>query len=360
MGKRLDIINSGGSYPVEIEHGLRFRTEEKIRQVCPDATSVFLIADENAASHYLNDVLSSFQQPPHVIFLQPGEGSKSIEELQRVLTELLEHGADRKSVVAALGGGVTGDLAGFAAAVLLRGVSFVQIPTTLLAHDSSVGGKTGINHPSGKNLIGAFYAPAAVLYDPAMLQTLPEGEWRSGFAEVIKHSLISRSGFLEWLSDNVNNPRDLQDEALEELLYRSIQVKASIVEEDEFEAGVRAYLNFGHTLGHAIEAEAGYGTWTHGEAVALGMLAAMHLSRFKLQADLPLENVKELLENHGFQTALPHSFDHQKLLERMKRDKKTEAGNLRFVLLRELGMPELIPVETELVKEALKEVTSDD
>ncbi|WP_444685617.1 3-dehydroquinate synthase [Alkalicoccus luteus] len=360
MSKRLDINNSGGTYPVLIEHGLRFRIEEEIRRVCPDATTIFLLADEKAAAHHLDDVISSFSAAPHVIRIPQGESSKSFDELERVLTELLEHGADRKSVVAALGGGVTGDLAGFAAAVLLRGVSFVQIPTTLLAHDSSVGGKTGINHQAGKNLIGSFYAPNAVLYDPAMLATLPEREWRSGFAEVIKHSLISRAGLLEWLYAHVQDPSDLQEDALEELLYRSIQVKADIVQEDEFEAGVRAYLNFGHTLGHAVEAEAGYGGWTHGEAVALGMLAAMHLSRMKLEADVPLEKVEQLLKSHGFQTSLPRSFNHEKLLKRMMHDKKTEGGNLRFVLLKELGEPKLVPVDPEMVERAMKEVTADD
>ncbi|PRO66814.1 3-dehydroquinate synthase [Alkalicoccus urumqiensis] len=354
MGHTLEVRAEARTYPIHIEGGVRHRVGSLVNASVPGHSRVLIAADEHAASHYLEDIAASFAERPDIYIIPSGEESKSQEEYFRLLTAALEAGLDRKSVICALGGGVTGDLAGFAAATFMRGISFVQIPTTLLAHDSSVGGKTGINHAAGKNLIGSFHAPSAVIYDPETFETLPERELRSGFAEVIKHAWISGDSWFSWLDQFVPSLTKFPKSKMEELLSASIQVKARIVEEDEREKGKRAFLNFGHTLGHALESAAGYGRFTHGEAVAVGMLFAAELSRNILKADLPIHELKQMLTRLGYTTEIDKHLRIDDLIRRMRIDKKAADGTLRFVLLHELGRPELCTVPEEEVRKLLE------
>ncbi|HET7657193.1 MAG TPA: 3-dehydroquinate synthase family protein, partial [Bacillales bacterium] len=228
-------------------------------------------------------------------------------------------------------------------------VGFIQLPTTLLAHDSSVGGKTAVNHSLGKNMIGAFYQPDAVVYDTETLMTLPEKEWRSGFAEVVKHSLIRDKSLYDLLRNEITSKDDLEAFPYETILKRAISVKAEIVSEDEKEAGVRAHLNFGHTLAHALEAEMGYGKITHGEAVAIGMLFAMRLSERYFDIQLPVDQLRDWLKELGYETAVPKWLSPEALLERMKHDKKTVQNQIRFVLMKEIGNVEMVNVKDEWI-----------
>ncbi|MGP1684916.1 MAG: 3-dehydroquinate synthase, partial [Giesbergeria sp.] len=267
-----------------------------------------------------------------------GERYKDWATLNRIYDALIEGRCERKTTLIALGGGVVGDLAGFAAATYMRGIPFIQVPTTLLAQvDSSVGGKTGINHPLAKNMIGAFYQPRLVLADTAVLASLPPRELSAGLAEVIKHGLVRDEGFVAWLEQNVEKLLACDPQALAHAVRRCCEIKAAVVAEDEREAGVRALLNFGHTFGHAIESALGYGKWLHGEAVAAGMATAADLSRrmgFIAQADV--DRVIALLKRARLPVAQP-GIAPARLLESMAVDKKTEAGKLRFVLLDRIG-----------------------
>ncbi|RKL67587.1 3-dehydroquinate synthase [Salipaludibacillus neizhouensis] len=352
----LTIASEKNSYPVFIQGGLRHECFSYIREALQKSVSSYMIMiDENVADLYLADLLASFPEniQPTVTKIASGEGSKSIEKFSQLLTEALEVPLDRQSVIIAVGGGVTGDLAGYVAASYMRGIRFIQMPTTLLAHDSSVGGKTGINHPLGKNLIGAFHAPSAVLYDSDMLRTLPETEWRSGFAEVVKHGFIKDTAFLEWLEKKVMSFSDIPSDILNEMLRRSIAVKAEIVQEDEKENGVRAFLNYGHTLGHALESELGYGKLTHGEAVAIGMAFAHKLSERVFHTTLPTKTHEIYMTKLGYQLSIPEGISAASLLQRMKLDKKAEHNRIRFVLLEEMGKPVLLPVEEQVVLDLL-------
>ncbi|WP_416149716.1 3-dehydroquinate synthase [Salipaludibacillus sp. HK11] len=359
MEPQLMIESESHSYPVYIGDGLRYSAYEAISQTLKKSVSSFMIiADESVAEIYLDDVMASFpaDEKPFVTYIPAGEASKSIEQYERLLTSALEAGMDRQAAVIALGGGVTGDLAGFVAATYMRGIRFIQMPSTLLAHDSSVGGKTGINHPLGKNLIGAFHPPSAVIYDSEMLKTLPEKEWRSGFAEVIKHGFIAEPTFLDWLEDNVTSFSDISTKTINEMLKRSIQVKVTIVQADEREQGIRAFLNFGHTLAHSIEAEAGYGKITHGEAVMIGMIFALKLSEQHFNCTFDYEKTENHLKNLGYDLTVPNDFSREQLLKRMKLDKKAASKKIRFVLLEEIGKPKLVAVEDETIRRLLEKV----
>ncbi|HUX24506.1 MAG TPA: 3-dehydroquinate synthase [Burkholderiales bacterium] len=272
------------------------------------------------------------------IVLEDGERYKDWVTLNRIYDVLLEQRCERKTTLIALGGGVIGDLAGFAAATYMRGMPFIQVPTTLLAQvDSSVGGKTGINHPLGKNMIGAFYQPRLVLADTTVLRSLPQRELSAGLAEVIKHGLVCDAGFVAWLEQNVEELLACDPPALTHAVRRCCEIKAAVVAEDEREAGVRALLNFGHTFGHAIESGMGYGKWLHGEAVAAGMVMAADLSRrmgFIAQADV--DRVVALLKRAKLPVAQP-GIAPGRMLESMAVDKKNEAGKLRFILLDCIG-----------------------
>lgn len=272
------------------------------------------------------------------IVVDDGERAKEWHTLDRVFDALLEARCDRQSLIVALGGGVIGDLAGFAAAVYQRGVSFVQVPTTLLAQvDSSVGGKTAINHPRGKNMIGAFHQPRAVISDVATLDTLPDRELRAGLAEVIKHGLALDADFTQWLEGNMERLLARDPSALTYAIRRSCELKAQIVAEDERESGRRALLNFGHTFGHAIETGLGYGTWLHGEAVAAGMVMAAEVSARcgLIGADVP-QRVRALIARAGLPVEGP-DMPPDRYLELMSVDKKAAQGKTRFVLLEAVG-----------------------
>jgi 3-dehydroquinate synthase len=276
------------------------------------------------------------------IVLPDGEEAKSWQNLNRVFDALLKARCGRDTLIVALGGGVVGDLAGFAAAVYQRGVPFVQVPTTLLAQvDSSVGGKTAINHAMGKNMIGAFHQPRAVIADLATLDSLPERELRAGIAEVIKHGLALDAPFFAWLEQNVEKLLARDRGALAHAVRRSCELKSAVVAADEREAGPRALLNLGHTFGHAIEAGAGYGTWLHGEAVAAGMVMAAELSlRMKTIGKGEVARVRSLVARAGLPVKAP-PLPPEEMLSLMAVDKKAAGGEVRFVLLKAIGAAEL-------------------
>jgi len=327
------------AYPIQIGSGL-------IRQ--PDLLAPWikgsraaLVTNVTVAPLYLEQVvagLSANGVDVVSIILPDGEAYKNWETLNLVYDRLLETRCDRQTTLIALGGGVIGDLAGFAAATYQRGIPFIQLPTTLLAQvDSSVGGKTAINHPRGKNMIGTFHQPLAVFADTDTLATLPLRELRAGLAEVIKHGLIRDPGFFDWIEANIERLLAREPEALAHAVHRSCEIKAEIVALDERESGPRALLNFGHTFGHAIETGMGYGAWLHGEAVAAGMVLAADVSRrlgFLSEGDV--WRVIGLLTRAGLPVAVK-GIAPQRFLELMSVDKKVMDGRVRFVLLERLG-----------------------
>jgi 3-dehydroquinate synthase len=336
--RTLTVALAERSYPIHIGAGLIARGELIAARLPQPKAAV--VTNTTVGALYLEPLrraLEACAVRAIPVTVPDGEAYKNWETLQRIFDALLEHGCERRTAVIALGGGVVGDLAGFAAAVYQRGVPLVQVPTTLLAQvDSAVGGKTAINHPLGKNMIGAFYQPLAVIADTDTLATLPGRELAAGLAEVIKYGLIRDRPFFEWLE--VNLPRLLarEPEALAYAIERSCANKAEVVARDEREEGLRALLNFGHTFGHAIEAALGYGAWLHGEAVGAGMVLAARLSRrLGLIADHDVERVRAIVTAAGLPVRAP--LEAQRLLEWMGRDKKVESGRMRFVLLRSIG-----------------------
>jgi 3-dehydroquinate synthase len=333
----LSVALGSRSYPIHIGTGLISRAELYAPYLAGGSAAI--VTNDVVAPLYLSRVRLALRGARVTDIVVPdGEQAKSWETLNRVFDALLEARCGRDTLIVALGGGVIGDLAGFAAAVYQRGVAFVQVPTTLLAQvDSSVGGKTAINHALGKNMIGAFHQPRAVISDVATLDTLPERELRSGLAEVIKHGLALDAAFVEWLEKNMEALLARQREPLIHAVRRSCELKARIVAEDERESGARALLNFGHTFGHAIEAATGYGTWLHGEAVAAGMVMAAELSA--LMGHLKkteVSRVRALLQRAGLPVTGP-ALAPEALLELMAVDKKAAKGRTRFVLLEAIG-----------------------
>lgn len=295
------------------------------------------------------------------VILPDGESYKNWETLNLVFDALLKHRCERKTPLIALGGGVIGDLTGFAAAIYLRGVPFIQLPTTLLAQvDSSVGGKTGINHPLGKNMIGAFYQPQLVLADSSTLTTLPDRELRAGLAEVIKYGLIYDANFFDWLEQNITRLLARDADAINHAIRRSCEIKAEIVSLDERESGLRALLNLGHTFGHAIENAMGYGTWLHGEAVAAGTIMAANLSRRLRQiSQQEVERIESLFRQAELPVRGPR-IDPERYLESMQLDKKVEGGAIRFILLKRIGEAMLADnIPTELLSETLSICVTD-
>ena len=294
-----------------------------------------IVSNEIVAPLYLERVAALAKgRKVYSLQLPDGESFKTLKTVQTVIDELVRIGARRDATVIALGGGVAGDIAGFAASCYMRGISYIQVPTTLLAQvDSSVGGKTGVNHAGGKNLIGAFYQPKLVLIDTATLETLPEREFSAGLAEVIKHGAIADAEFFGWLESNMQSLLKRDDEALATAIYRCCAIKAKIVAEDERETGDRALLNFGHTFGHAIETSAGYGEWLHGEAVAAGMLMAARLGGLD-KADE--DRLRQLIAAAGL-PGEPPPVGADRMRQAMQLDKKASFNTLKFVFLRELG-----------------------
>lgn len=290
------------------------------------------------------------------IELPDGEAHKDWTSVAAIVDVLLEMGADRRCLLFALGGGVVGDLTGFAAACYMRGVDYVQVPTTLLAQvDSSVGGKTAINHPSAKNIVGAFHQPIRVVADTEALASLPQREVVAGLAEVIKYGAVADASLLGWIEQNLDALLAREASALTHAIRRSCEIKAQVVTADEKESGLRAILNFGHTFGHAIEAGAGYGVWLHGEAVGCGMAMAAELSRLRgMVSHAEASRIRDLVRRVGLPVRAP-ALGVDRYLELMRSDKKTLGGNSRFVLLRGLGAAQVEPVPIELLTAVLHE-----
>lgn len=327
------------SYPIHIGPGL-LRQAELIVPHLPQPR-VAVVTNTTVGPLYLKTLADALQAAGIEVIpitLPDGEQYKNWETLNQIFDALLTHRAERKTTLIALGGGVVGDLTGFAAACYQRGVPFIQVPTTLLAQvDSSVGGKTGINHPLGKNMIGAFYQPRVVLADTETLNTLPDRELSAGLAEVIKYGLIRDLPFLTWLEANMERLTARETEALTHAIYHSCRNKAEVVAADELESGQRALLNLGHTFGHAIEAGMGYGNWLHGEAVAAGTMLAAELSRrLGYLTDADVGRIAALFERARLPVRAP-ALGEETYLAYMGVDKKVEGGRLRFVLLKRLG-----------------------
>lgn len=325
------------SYPILIGSGLIDQHAVLAKAVA--AHDVIVVTNETVGPLYLAALRRGLEgKRLGSVVLADGEAHKTLDSLSRVLDAMVAQRLNRDACVVALGGGVVGDIAGFAAACYQRGIDFVQVPTTLLAQvDSSVGGKTGVNHPGGKNLIGAFHQPRAVVTDLATLATLPARELRAGLAEVVKYGLIDDAEFLAWIEREAGPLLALDPDALAHAVRRCCEIKARIVGADEREHGQRALLNLGHTFGHAIENALGYGEWLHGEAVGVGMLLAADLSsRLGWIAPSDVERVQALLEAIGLPTRAP-AIGAQRALELMGMDKKVLAGRIRLVLLRKLG-----------------------
>ncbi len=322
--------------------------------------NVFIISNEKVAPLYLKDVLKNLEQyTVHSLVLADGEKYKSLDTMNHIYTELLEKRCDRDTTLIALGGGVVGDITGFAAATYQRGINFIQIPTTLLAQvDSSVGGKTGVNHALGKNMIGAFYQPQCVIANLTTLNTLEDRELSAGIAEIIKYGLIHDSSFFAWLESNIDKLVARNPDILAYAVNHSCEIKAQIVAEDELETtGKRALLNYGHTFGHAIETGAGYGVWLHGEAVACGMLMAANLSlKQKNISDDNYSRIQHLLNRANLPIVPPSNMDVDNFLKIMSIDKKTRAGKLHLILLRDIGNAVLTSDFPEsLLKDTLKD-----
>ncbi|WBY03528.1 3-dehydroquinate synthase [Ramlibacter tataouinensis] len=347
-------------YPILIGSGLLGAATTW--QGVPPAAAALIVSNETIAPLYLQQLAGALQgrfRQVHQVVLPDGEAHKDWSTLNRIFDALLAHGCDRKTVLFALGGGVVGDMTGFAAACYMRGVPFVQVPTTLLAQvDSSVGGKTAINHPLGKNMIGAFHQPARVVCDLDTLATLPARELSAGLAEVIKYGPIADMDFLAWIEEHLDALLRRDTAALAHAVRRSCEIKAAVVGQDERESGLRAILNFGHTFGHAIEAGLGYGQWLHGEAVGCGMVMALHLSRgLGLVDDALVERITRLVRAAGLPVQGPR-LGAERYLELMRVDKKAEAGDIRFVVIEAPGRAGVRPAPEALVRQVLERCTA--
>jgi shikimate kinase / 3-dehydroquinate synthase len=348
------------SYPIAIGRGLLDDASLLNRHI-GGSGKVAIVTNTTVAPLYLDKVAGPLRAAGRdvvPIILRDGEEYKNWESLNEVFDALLANKCDRKTTLVALGGGVIGDMTGFAAATYMRGVPFVQIPTTLLAQvDSSVGGKTGINHPLGKNMIGAFYQPRAVIADTATLDTLPDRELSAGLAEVIKHGAILDAAFFDWIEANIDDLVARDHAALAHAIARSCEIKADVVARDEREGGLRAVLNFGHTFGHAIEAGMGYGAWLHGEAVGCGMVMAADLSRrLGLIDAAAVDRVRALVKAAGLPVVAP-DLGVLRWIELMEVDKKNEGGAIKFILLKPLGSPSITNAPRELLDATLEACT---
>ncbi len=331
------------AYDIVIEPGALAQAGERVRAVVPHERAA-VVADENIRSTYgraVHEALEHAGYDAAVCSMSASESSKTLDTVAGLLDTMLEHRMERRSPVVAVGGGITGDVAGYAAASLLRGVPFVQCPTTLLAMvDASVGGKTGVNTRQGKNLVGAFHQPALVLIDPDTLATLPPRDLRGGLAECVKHGVIRDAGLFDWIDANLDAVLGLERDALVELIRRNVAIKAAVVQEDETEQGVRAHLNFGHTFAHAIEAtqDPSADPYSHGEAVALGMVAAARLAVDAGRCEpAVLDRLERLLDRIGLPTSSDRLVPEDALLAVMRSDKKVRDGRVRLVLPDAMG-----------------------
>ena len=354
--QRVSIQLAERSYDIQIAPGLL--DQATAWQGLPKAGAALIVTNETVAPLYLarlQQSLKSHYPVVHVCSLPDGESHKTWESLNRIFDVLLAQACDRKTVMFALGGGVVGDITGFAAACYMRGVPFVQVPTTLLAQvDSSVGGKTAINHPLGKNMVGAFYQPERVVCDLSTLQTLPARELSAGLAEVIKYGPIADMVFLDWIEKHLGDLLARDPQALAYAVKRSCEIKAWVVGQDERESGIRAILNFGHTFGHAIEAGLGFGVWLHGEAVGCGMVMASRLSQQLGLVDAAFtERLTSLIAQAGLPVTGP-DLGADMYLHHMRVDKKAEAGDIRFVLIDPPGKATVRGAPDALVAEVIQ------
>ncbi len=343
------------SYPIVIGHGV---LDAAILNTHITGKKIAIVTNEVVAPLYLDKLMTMLRDLGKTCFpviLPDGEEEKNVDNLMHIFDVLLKNKCDRKTTLIALGGGVIGDMTGFAAATYMRGVPFVQIPTTLLAQvDSSVGGKTAINHPLGKNMIGAFYQPQAVIADTATLASLPDRELSAGLAEVIKHGAIIDKDFFTWLETNMEKLVARDEQALAHAIQRSCEIKADIVRQDEREGGLRAILNFGHTFGHAIEAGLGYGVWLHGEAVGCGMVMAADLSVRLGTLDVrDQKRIVALIKAAGLPVQAP-DLGLAQWIDLMEVDKKNEGGEIKFILLKPMGSAYVTSVPSEILQETLK------
>ncbi|MFG0453721.1 3-dehydroquinate synthase [Shewanella mangrovisoli] len=339
MTKQIQVDLGERSYPIYIGQSLMSDGETLSRYLLKKR--ILIVTNETVAPLYLKqiqDTMASFGEVTSVI-LPDGEQFKDLTHLDSIFTALLQRNYGRDSVLVALGGGVIGDMTGFAAACYQRGVDFIQIPTTLLSQvDSSVGGKTAVNHPLGKNMIGAFYQPQIVIIDTECLQSLPAREFAAGMAEVIKYGIMWDAEFFQWLENNVQALKSLDTQALVYAISRCCEIKADVVSQDETEQGVRALLNLGHTFGHAIEAEMGYGNWLHGEAVAAGtVLAAQTAKSMGLIDESIVRRIVQLFHAFELPVTAPESMDFDSFIKHMRRDKKVLGGQIRLVLPTAIG-----------------------
>jgi 3-dehydroquinate synthase len=355
---RISVQTLSRSYDVLVERGLLRSAASALRSVIPHDARVFLLTAPPIRKHWAKTLRKSFDKAKREVefFVMPdGERSKTLAEMEKLAEQLVKAGADRHSVLLALGGGVVGDVGGFLASVFMRGIPVVQIPTTLLAQvDSAIGGKTGVNLKAGKNLIGTFHQPQAVLVDPNVLSTLPEREYRSGLFEAMKYGVIRNPAIFDLMEEHREHFLKRDADLLEQLIADCIQVKADVVGADEREGGVRRILNFGHTVGHALEAETGYKKLLHGEAVGWGMIAACAIGEsVGITPRDVSQRIVELIRAYG---PLPKvQVDPKKVFKRMLSDKKTVGGVPHFILAKAVGEVEVVnSVKAEMVVEAVK------
>jgi 3-dehydroquinate synthase len=328
------------------------------------SSPLLIVTDRNVAGLHLAKVENLLHEAGYrtgVYVAEPGEKTKSLSVLEDIIGVALKAGLDRSSTFIALGGGVIGDLTGFAASSYMRGVKFVQIPTTILAHDSSVGGKVAVNHPSAKNVIGAFYQPELVLFDTLFLQTLSPRDVRSGLAEVVKHGLIWDEGFTKWCGEHAAELLSLNSAALGEALYFGCKVKSEVVSQDERENGLRAILNLGHTIGHALEAVAGYGELMHGEAISIGMVGAARLAVKLGHPEEIYTTTKQLMKRFELPVRIEGHYDTDSIMTAMQHDKKFKEGQMVFIIPTAIGKVEInSAVSAELVRAVVEELKGEE
>ncbi|MCP3772445.1 3-dehydroquinate synthase [Paenibacillus sp. MZ04-78.2] len=365
MVRELTVDLGTRSYPIYIGEGLLADIAAYFeKHGISKASPLLVVTDDHVAKHHLKPVIDRLTEGGYTAVsytVAAGEKSKSLAVLEDVVGACLQAGLDRKSTVVALGGGVVGDLAGFVAASYMRGIRFVQIPTTILAHDSSVGGKVAVNHPLAKNIIGAFHQPEMVLYDTSTLLTLPDRDVRAGLSEMIKHGLIWDAEFTAWCEANAEKLIGLDPEALQYGLYNGCAVKAAVVSQDERENDLRAILNLGHTIGHALEAVAGYNELQHGEAISIGMVGTAMLSVRMGNPEEILTVTERIFKKFGLPTRIPAHFDTEAIMRAMMHDKKFSEGRMVYIIPTAIGKVEINKnVSAEWVREIVERLKRED
>jgi 3-dehydroquinate synthase len=343
--QQLSIQLKNHSYSIEIQSGL-VKSSSKLKDLTADR-SVFIISNNKVADFYLQNIQAQLSNPAPVYLMPDGEEFKNLQQFEQINAELMKINFGRDAIIIALGGGVVGDLSGFVAACYQRGIEFIQIPTTLLAQiDASVGGKTAVNHSLGKNMIGAFHQPSLVIIDPDTLLTLEDREFNAGLGEAVKYGLMADASLFEWIEENAAALMQREMNALHTLIYRCCEIKAKIVTADEKEKGVRALLNLGHTFAHAVEAETAYKTYLHGEAVAIGLVAAIELAVVMGHCDEQLKlRLLSLLTRFNLPVSIPRQLKAEQLIKHMLKDKKNRNGVIHFVVNKNLGGADIIAVK---------------